>query len=99
MLVTQESCRSNILLDQVFGEEIESLTLQIKILKGFFTWLRYRSFDQGELKTYWQRKLQEGKHKMIILNAIINKLIQRVFAVVKRGTKYEKNYIYGLQGS
>lgn len=54
---------------------------------------------QGELKTYWLRKIQEGKHKMVILNAIRNKLIQRVFAVVKRGTKYEKVYTHVLQGS
>jgi transposase len=54
---------------------------------------------EGELKTYWTRKLQEGKHKMVVLNAIRNKLIQRVFAVVKRGTKYEKNYINSLQRS
>jgi transposase len=53
----------------------------------------------GELKAYWLRKLQEGKHKMVVLNAIRNKLIQRVFAVVKRGTKYEKIHINILQGS
>lgn len=47
---------------------------------------------EGELKTYWLRKLDEGKHKMVVLNAIRNKLIQRVFAVVKRGAKYEKIY-------
>ena len=47
---------------------------------------------KGDLQCYWQRKLKEGKHKMVILNAIRNKLIQRVFAVVNRGTKYERNY-------
>ena len=50
----------------------------------------------GELKTYWLRKLEEGKHKMVVLNAIRNKLIQRVFAVVKRGTKFEKIYANAL---
>lgn len=50
--------------------------------------IRYK----GELKTYWLRKIEEGKHKMVVLNAIRNKLIQRVFAVVKRGSKYEKIY-------
>jgi transposase len=53
----------------------------------------------GELKSYWLRKIQEGKHKMVILNAIRNKLIQRVFAVVKRGTKFEKIYANALHGS
>lgn len=54
---------------------------------------------EGEIKNYWLRKVDEGKHKMIILNAIRNKLIQRVFAVVKRGTKFEKIYTNALQGS
>jgi transposase len=46
----------------------------------------------GDLRTYWLRKLEEGKNKMVVLNAIRNKLIQRIFAVVKRGSKYEKIY-------
>lgn len=50
----------------------------------------------GELRTYWLRKLDEGKHKMVVLNAIRNKLIQRVFAVVRRGEKFERNYIRPL---
>jgi transposase len=54
--------------------------------------IRYK----GELKTYWLRKIEEGKHKMVVLNAIRNKLIQRVFAVVKRGSKYEKIYKIAL---
>lgn len=51
---------------------------------------------QGELRTYWLRKLDQGKHKMVVLNAIRNKLIQRVFAVVKRDTKYEEVYANSL---
>jgi transposase len=50
----------------------------------------------GELRTYWLRKLDEGKHKMVVLNAIRNKLIQRVFAVVRRGEKFERNYTNAL---
>jgi transposase len=38
------------------------------------------------------RKVAEGKNKMAVLNAVRNKLIKRIFAVVNRGTKYEKNY-------
>lgn len=59
---------------------------------GAMSIIRY----SGELKTYWLRKVKEGKHKMVVLNAIRNKLIQRVFAVVKRGTKYEKIYTNAL---
>jgi len=43
-----------------------------------------------ELKAYYQRKREEGKDKMKILNAIRNKLLHRIVAVVKRGTPYEE---------
>lgn len=42
-----------------------------------------------ELKEYYLRKKEEGKSKMKILNAIRNKLLHRIVAVVKRGTPYE----------
>lgn len=45
-----------------------------------------------ELKTYFERKVAEGKSKMSVINAIRNKLLNRVLAVVKRGTPYVENY-------
>jgi len=42
----------------------------------------------GEYKTYYHRRLAEGKNKMSTLNIIRNKLVFRAFAVVKRGTPY-----------
>lgn len=47
---------------------------------------------KGELQDYYLRKLSEGKHTMLVLNAVRNKLIHRVCAVVRRGEKYDKNY-------
>ena len=47
---------------------------------------------QNELAVYYQRKVSEGKNKMAVINAVRNKLIKRIFAVVERGAKYEKNY-------
>lgn len=41
-----------------------------------------------ELRAYYHRKQEEGKNKMNVLNAVRNKLIHRVFSVVKRGTPY-----------
>lgn len=41
-----------------------------------------------EIKTYYERKVNEGKHKMSVVNAIRNKLLGRIFAVIKRGTPY-----------
>lgn len=42
----------------------------------------------GEYKTYYNRRTAEGKNKMSTLNIIRNKLLFRVFAVIKRGTPY-----------
>ncbi len=45
-----------------------------------------------ELRVYYKRKLEEGKGKMSAINAVRNKLLHRIVAVVKRGTPYvEKN--------
>lgn len=41
-----------------------------------------------ELKLYYQRKKEEGKHSMLVLNNIKFKLIQRAFAVINRQTPY-----------
>ena len=46
----------------------------------------------GEYKTYYQRRTLDGKNKMSTLNIIRNKLITRVFAVVKRQTPYVDLY-------
>lgn len=49
-------------------------------------------FD-SELRQYYDRKVAEGKNKMSVLNAIRNKLVQRIFAVVNRGYAYVKKSI------
>lgn len=41
-----------------------------------------------QIKAYYQRKIEEKKNKFLVQNNVKNKLIQRVFAVVKRGTPY-----------
>lgn len=41
-----------------------------------------------EIGMYYQRKIAEGKEKGVVFNAIKNKLIQRVFAVIKRQSPY-----------
>jgi transposase len=43
-----------------------------------------------ELKQYYLRRVGEGKSKMSTLNMIRNKLIDRMFAVVKRQTPYQE---------
>ena len=47
-----------------------------------------------ELKQYYNRKIAEGKNKMSVINAVRNKLVQRIFAVVRDGRNYVENYQY-----
>ena len=47
---------------------------------------------KGEIQDYYLRKVAEGKNKMLVLNAVRNKLIHRVCAVVHNQKKYDKNY-------
>jgi transposase len=42
-----------------------------------------------ELQAYYIRKVQEGKNKMSVLNAVRNKLVHRIMAVVRKGKPYE----------
>ena len=46
-----------------------------------------------EIKSYYQRKIAEGKHKMSVFNSVRNKLILRVAAVLRDDRKYEDNYV------
>ena len=46
-----------------------------------------------EYKEYYERKTAEGKHPMAVINALKNKLVIRVAAVVKRGEPYVDNYV------
>ena len=41
-----------------------------------------------ELKIYYERKIKEGKHKMLVINNIKCKLLARVFAVINRKTPF-----------
>jgi len=45
-----------------------------------------------ELKAYYLRRVEMGKSKMSTLNIIRNKIVHRIFAVVKRGTPYVPLY-------
>jgi len=60
-----------------------------KKMKALFN-LAARSAIQHdpELKLYFENRMQKGANGMSTLNIIRNKIIHRVFAVVKRGTPY-----------
>lgn len=49
-------------------------------------------FDK-ELKNYYQRKIAQGKAKQLVINNVRNKLLQRIFAVVREKAPYRQDYI------
>lgn len=51
---------------------------------------------KGDLNDYYNRKVEEGKNKMLVLNNVRNKLVQRIFACVNENRKYEKSYVHSL---
>jgi transposase len=49
-----------------------------------------------ELKTFYKRKVESGKNKMSVINAVRNKLITRVFSCIKNKRMYQKKYKHAL---
>lgn len=45
-----------------------------------------------ELKAYYIRKVAEGKNKMLVINAIRNKILKRFVAVMNRNTPFQAEY-------
>lgn len=43
-----------------------------------------------QLKYYYSRKVQEGKHKLSVINAVANKIVLRIFAVANRNEPFVK---------
>lgn len=50
----------------------------------------------ADMKAYYQRKVEQKKNKMLVINAVRNKLIWRIFACVKNNRPYQKNYQLSL---
>jgi transposase len=48
--------------------------------------------NDKELQAYFERKVLEGKNKMSVINAVRNKLVHRVYAVLRDERMFEENY-------
>ncbi len=51
--------------------------------------LSAKTYDP-ELKAYFERKVKEGKPKMLVINNVRNKLVHRICAVIKKQQPYIK---------
>ena len=49
-------------------------------------------YDKG-LKEYYIKRTQNGKPKMSTINVVQNKILYRMFAVIKRQTPFIENYL------
>lgn len=48
---------------------------------------------ENDLGAYYRRKVSQGKNKMSALNAVRNKIIHRIFAVIKHEKEYNKKLL------
>lgn len=48
---------------------------------------------ENDLRQYYLRKVEQGKNKMSALNAVRNKIVHRIFAVVKNQTPYQSQLL------
>jgi transposase len=51
---------------------------------------------KGEMKDYYSRKVDEGKNRMSVINAVRNKLITRVFVCINQNRDYKRKYSHAL---
>jgi hypothetical protein len=49
-----------------------------------------------DIRLYYQRKKQAGKNERLIINNIRNKLIHRIFALVRNKQLYQVEYMNPL---
>jgi transposase len=49
---------------------------------------------KNDFGDYFRRKTAEGKHKMLVINALRNKLALTIAAVVQKQCQFDKQYIY-----
>lgn len=47
----------------------------------------------GDLQDYYRRKVAEGKSKMVVINTLRNKIIHRIYAVLRHDQPYQVNYV------
>ena len=61
-------------------------SLKAMLTKGAISAIQH----DPQIKAYYKRKIEEGKHHMNVKNAVANKIVLRIFAVAKREEPFVK---------
>jgi transposase len=77
--VSGTSIRSKSKVSKIANKRIKAL-----LTMGALTSIRCGN----EYKKYYDKKTESGKHPMVVLNAIKNKIVSRMFAVIERQAPY-----------
>lgn len=77
----------------VFGKTKVSLMADKKMKKLLHLGAMSAIRLDNDLSIYYQRKVKEGKNKMSVLNAVRNKMIHIVFALIKSGEFYQNRLV------
>ena len=68
--------------------------MKLKVLLNLSAWNAIRSI--AAFKDYFKRKVDQGKHKLSVINAIRNKLLALALAVIKRDSPFTKEYSFAF---
>jgi hypothetical protein len=79
-------------LVQVSGLNQELVHLRTENSKDYYTCCAMAALRWDKIKAYYERKVLEGKNKMSVINAIRNKLLLRLFAMIRDQRPYVENY-------
>lgn len=77
----------------VFGKTRVSLMADKKLKKLLHLGAMSAIRLENDLSAYYRRKVKEGKNKMSVLNAVRNKIIHIIFALIKSGEFYQNRLV------